>query len=137
MPFEHKRRVRFQDNDPAGIVFFANIFVYCHEAFEELLRAVGMPLETMIASREQVIPLAHAEADFKKPFRFGVLVTTRVTVEQIGERSFRMRYEMHDEKGEQLAQAATVHVAVDPATGRSTALSARLRDALAKHQVAR
>jgi YbgC/YbaW family acyl-CoA thioester hydrolase len=137
MAFEHKRRVRFQDTDPAGIVFFANIFLYCHEAFEELLRDVGMPLETIIASREQVLPLAHAEADFKSPFRFGVLVTTRVTVAEIGERSFRLEYEMADEKGQKLAQAATVHVAVDPASGRSTTLSPRLRAALSRHQVAR
>jgi YbgC/YbaW family acyl-CoA thioester hydrolase len=137
MSFEHKRRVRFQDTDPAGIVFFANIFVYCHEAFEELLRAVGIPLETIISSREQIIPLAHAEADFKKPFRVGVLVTTRATVAQIGDRSFRMQYEMADEKGELLARATTVHVAVDPASGRSTALSPRVREALARHHAAR
>jgi len=137
MPFEHQRRVRFQDTDPAGIVFFANIFVYCHEAFEELLRAVGMPLETIIASREQVLPLAHAEADFKKPFRVGVLVTTRVTVAEIGDRSVRFQYDMADEKGETLARVTTVHVAVDPASGRSMPLSLRLREALAKHQLAR
>jgi 1,4-dihydroxy-2-naphthoyl-CoA hydrolase len=137
MPFEHKRRVRFQDTDPAGIVFFANIFVYCHEAFEELLRAVGMPLETIIASREQVLPLAHAEADFKKPFRVGVLVTVRAGVAKIGDRSFRMQYEMVDEKGELLATVATVHVAVDPASGRSTPLLPRIREGLAKHQLAR
>jgi len=133
MAFEHKRRVRFQDTDPAGIVFFANIFVYCHEAFEELLRDVGLPLEAIIASREQVLPLAHAEADFKRPFRAGVLVTVRARVAAIGERSFRMEYEMVDEVGAHLATAATVHVAVDPATGRSAALSQRVRAALGKH----
>jgi 1,4-dihydroxy-2-naphthoyl-CoA hydrolase len=137
MPFEHQRRVRFQDTDPAGIVFFANIFVYCHEAFEEMLRAVGIPLETIIASREQVLPLAHAEADFKRPFRVGVLVTTRVAVAQIGDRSFHLQYEMTDEKGDLLARATTVHVAVDPASGRSAGLSPRLREALSRHQLAR
>jgi YbgC/YbaW family acyl-CoA thioester hydrolase len=133
MAFEHKRRVRFQDTDPAGIVFFANIFVYCHEAFEELLRDVGLPLEAIIASREQVLPLARAEADFKRPFRAGVLVTVRARVASIGERSFRMEYEMVDESGAHLATAATVHVAVDPATGRSAGLSQRVRAALGKH----
>ena len=133
MPFEHQRRVRFQDTDPAGTVFFANIFVYCHEAFEELLRSVGMPLEGIIASREQILPLGHAEATFKRPFRVGVLVTTRVTVGRIGDRSFRLDYEMFDEAGQYLATAAMVHVAVDPSSGRSTAISERLRRALEKH----
>ena len=134
MAFEHKRRVRFQDTDPAGIVFFANIFVYCHEAFEEMLRDVGLPLERIIAAREQVLPLAHAEADFKRPFRFGVLVRIRTSVASVGERSFRMQYEMFDEADVHLASAATVHVAVDPATGRSAVLSQRVRAALEKHQ---
>jgi YbgC/YbaW family acyl-CoA thioester hydrolase len=133
MAFEHKRRVRFQDNDPAGIVFFANIFVYCHEAFEELLRDVGLPLDAIIASREQVLPLAHAEADFERPFRFGVLATIRASVASIGDRSFRMQYEMFDEAGAHLASAATVHVAVDPTTGKSAILSQRVRAALEKH----
>jgi YbgC/YbaW family acyl-CoA thioester hydrolase len=134
MAFEHKRRVRFQDTDPAGIVFFANIFVYCHEAFEEMLRDAGLPLDAIIASREQVLPLAHAEADFKRPFRVGVLATVRASVASIGERSFRMQYEMFDEAGAHLASAATVHVAVDPASGRSAALSRRVCAALEKHQ---
>src|SRR2546421_437025 len=41
--FEHKLRVRFQHTDPAGIVFFANILVYRHEAYEEFLRHGGGP----------------------------------------------------------------------------------------------
>src|SRR5207244_8910120 len=52
-PFEHQLRVRFQHTDPAGIVFFTNILVYCHEAYEEFLRAGGMPLEDFIGKREQ------------------------------------------------------------------------------------
>jgi 1,4-dihydroxy-2-naphthoyl-CoA hydrolase len=134
MAFEHKRRVRFNETDPAGIVFFANIFVYCHEAFEELLRSLGMPLEGIIASREQVLPLGHAEADFKRPFRAGVLVTIRVNVGRIGDRSFRLDYDMLDESGAQLATVSTVHVAVDPASGQATRLAPRLREALKKHQ---
>src|SRR5918912_3710644 len=102
MAFEHRRRVRFQDTDPAGIVFFANIFVYCHEAFEEMLRDAGLPLEAIIASREQVLRLVHADADFERPLRVGVLVTIRTSVASVGERSFRMQYEMFDEAGAHL-----------------------------------
>src|SRR5438067_10122009 len=80
MAYEHRLRVRFHDTDPAGIVFFANIFVYCHEAFEEMLRALGLPLDELIRSKEQILPLGHAEADFKKPFRHGALVAVRVVV---------------------------------------------------------
>jgi 1,4-dihydroxy-2-naphthoyl-CoA hydrolase len=134
MAYEHRLRVRFHDTDPAGIVFFANIFVYCHDAFEEMLRAVGMPLDELIRAKEQILPLGHAEADFRKPFRHGVLVTVRVVVGKLSERSVRIDYELRDDAGELLATCSTVHIAVDPATGRSTGLSPRLRAALEPHR---
>jgi 1,4-dihydroxy-2-naphthoyl-CoA hydrolase len=134
MAYEHRLRVRFHDTDPAGIVFFANIFVYCHDAFEEMLRAVGMPLDELIRAKEQILPLGHAEADFKKPFRHGVVVTVRVVVGKLSERSIRIDYELRDEASELLATCSTVHIAVDPATGRATGLSPRLRAALEPHR---
>lgn len=131
--FEHTLRVRFQHTDPAGIVFFANILVYCHEAYEEFLRAGGMPLEEFIGKREQSLPLGHAEATFKRPFRAGQRVKIRLSIGRIGERSFRVEYDLYDEGGEHLATAATVHVCVDRATGRSAALPTQLRDLLEKY----
>jgi 1,4-dihydroxy-2-naphthoyl-CoA hydrolase len=135
MAFEHTLRVRFQHTDPAGIVFFSNILVYCHEAYEELLRTSGMPLEEFLGKRGQVLPLGHAEATFKRPFRAGQLVRIRVIVGRLGERSFRLEYDLFDEAGKHLATAATVHVSVDPATGQSTAIDAQLRQLLQQHAV--
>ncbi len=131
--FEHRLRVRFHHTDPAGIVFFANILVYCHEAYEEFLRANGMPLEEFIGPRKTALPLGHAEATFKRPFRAGQLVTVRVTVGRLGDRSFRLEYDLYGENEEHLASAATVHVSVDPATGRSTGVPQELRALLEKH----
>jgi 1,4-dihydroxy-2-naphthoyl-CoA hydrolase len=131
--FEHRLRVRFQHTDPAGIVFFANILVYCHEAYEEFLRAGGIPLESFIGKREQVLPIGHAEATFKRPFRAGQLVKVNVSVGRLGDRSFRLEYDLFGENDEHLATAATVHVSVDPATGRSTGIAQQLRELLAKH----
>jgi 1,4-dihydroxy-2-naphthoyl-CoA hydrolase len=131
--FEHQLRVRFQHTDPAGIVFFTNILVYCHEAYEEFLRAGGMPLESFIGKRDQALPLGHAEATFKRPFRAGQLVTVHLSVGRIGERSFRLEYDLFGENKEHLATAATVHVSIDPATGRSISLSAELRSLLEKY----
>ena len=131
--FEHRMRVRFQHTDPAGIVFFANILVYCHEAYEEFLRKGGIPLEEFLGKRKQTLPLGHAEATFKRPFRAGQLVTVKVSVGRIGDRSFRLEYDLYGEAGEHLATAATVHVAVDPATGRSTAILPELRDILERY----
>src|SRR3981081_1853746 len=126
--FEHRLRVRFQHPAPAGIVFFANILVYCHEAYEELMRAGGMPLEELIQNREQALPLGHAEATFKRPFRAGQIVTVRGAGAGSRDRRVRLEYDLFDEKALHLATAATVHVAVDPKTGLSMGVSQPLRE---------
>ena len=131
--FEHRLRIRFQHTDPAGIVFFANLLVYCHEAYEELLRSAGFPLEALIQKREYSLPLGHAEVTFKRPVRHGQLVAVRVMVGKLSERSFRLDYELFDEGGELLATAATAHICVDPSSMRSTAIPAGLRAALARY----
>jgi 1,4-dihydroxy-2-naphthoyl-CoA hydrolase len=133
-PFEHRLRVRFQHTDPAGIVFFANVLVFCHEAYEELLRAGGAPLDALIAAREQVLPLGHAEATFRRPIRHGQLVTIRIRVARIGERSFELAYDVCDEAGQELATAKTAHVSVDPQSGQAVALAPRLRALLEAHR---
>ena len=131
--FEHRLRVRFQHTDPAGIVFFANILVYCHEAYEEFLRQAGIPLEEFMGKLHQALPIGHAEATFKRPFRAGQLVKVGVSVGRLGDRSFRLEYDLFGENDEHLATAATVHVSVDPATGRSTGIAAELRELLEQH----
>src|SRR3954467_10581819 len=131
--FEHKLRVRFHHTDPAGIVFFTNHLVYCHEAYEEFMRAGGTPLDEFILRKEHSLPLGHAEATFKRPFRAGQLVTIKLSVGRIGERSLRLEYDLYGEEGEHLATAATVHVSVDRATGRSIGLAPQLRELLEKH----
>ncbi|HEY2028423.1 MAG TPA: thioesterase family protein [Myxococcales bacterium] len=133
MAFEHSLRVRFQHTDPAGIVFFGNVLVFCHEAYEELLRAGGLPLDRIVAEGKQVLPLGHAEVTFKRPIQFGQLVRIRVAVGRVGERSFRLEYDLYGEDGAHLATAATVHVAVDPATRESVAISPVLRELLSQH----
>jgi 1,4-dihydroxy-2-naphthoyl-CoA hydrolase len=133
MAFEHQRRIRFQDADPAGIVFFAHVLTFCHEAYEELLRAGGLPIERLIAAGRVVYPLRHAEVDFTAPMRIGMLVRIRLTLGKISERSFRVDYALHDEAGEPLATASTVHVAVERAAMRPTAIEPELRALLEPH----
>ena len=57
----------------------------------------------------------------------------RVSVGRLGDRSFRLEYDLFGVDLEHLATAATVHVSVDPATGRSTGISPPLRALLVKY----
>jgi 1,4-dihydroxy-2-naphthoyl-CoA hydrolase len=65
------RRVRFQDVDAAGIVFYPRIFEYFHDAYVEVLQAEGEPLERAINERRWAAPLQWCEGHFVSPMRFG------------------------------------------------------------------
>ena len=41
MPFTYERTIRLGDTDAAGIMFFANYLVLCHEAYEASLAAAN------------------------------------------------------------------------------------------------
>jgi YbgC/YbaW family acyl-CoA thioester hydrolase len=132
MAYEHRRRIHFHECDPAGIVYFGHLFTFCHEAYEELLRGGGQPVEALLSS-PFVYPLRHVEADYSAPMRMGDLVTISITLGKVSERSFRVEFALTSEAGVLLAKAAHVHVAVDRATLRPVAIPDPLRALLGQY----
>lgn len=128
--FEHTVPVRFHDVDPAGIVFFARIFQYAHDAYEVWLRKIGFPLDPPILARGYGLPLVHAEADFRHPIRLGEQVRVEIGVAALGTSSYTIQSRLSLPDGTHLATVKTVHACVDPAAGRSMPLPDALRAAV-------
>jgi 4-hydroxybenzoyl-CoA thioesterase len=85
--------VRFGDVDPAGIVYFPQIFDYVHQAFEELWEVhVGRRYYHLVGEERLGFPLVHAEVDFRHPMRFGDRPVVRITALEIGRASLGLRY---------------------------------------------
>lgn len=123
--------VRFHEVDPAGIVFFARIFQYAHDAYEVWIRSVGFPLDVPIETRGYGLPLVHAEADFQRPIR---LAQERIRIEirpvAVGKSSYTMSARLLSPAGECHAVVTTVHACIDPASGRARPLPEDLRAAV-------
>ena len=96
-------RVNFYDADPAGVLFFGNIFRLAHSAFEEMLGNSGIGKEYFF-NEKYAIPLIHAEADYKKPILPNTKVTAEVEVAAIKETSFVMKYTFRNKADEFCAQ---------------------------------
>jgi YbgC/YbaW family acyl-CoA thioester hydrolase len=128
--FLHTIPVRFHDVDPAGIVFFARIFQYAHDAYEVWLRAIGFPLDPPIVERGYGLPLVHAEADFHSPIRLGQEVQVAISVAVVGTSSYTLSSNLSLANGTVLAVVRTVHVCMDPGTGRSRPLPDSFREAI-------
>lgn len=128
--FEHRFSIPFQDIDAAGIVFFAHLFRYAHEAYEGFMAHVGQPLPTILADRRFLLPLVHAEADYQHPLRHGEAIRTELRVEELGDTSFTLGYRFIDEQGRQRANARTVHVVLDTISRHPSTIPHALRSAL-------
>jgi YbgC/YbaW family acyl-CoA thioester hydrolase len=121
--------VRFHDVDSAGIVFFARIFEYAHDAYEIWLRGIGYPLDPPFHERDYGLPLVHAEADFQAPIRLGQEVRVDLSLTSIGTSSFKVSSRLTGHDGVDLATVRTIHVCVDPKTGRPIPLPEAMRTA--------
>jgi 1,4-dihydroxy-2-naphthoyl-CoA hydrolase len=127
--FTERRIVAFQEVDAAGIVFYARVFDYFHDAYVAFLRARGVPLEAALRDGSWVAPLRHATADYRRPLRFGDEIAVSVVAVELEETEFRVRYRI--ENGDGVAcEGETVHVSVDPETFRRAPVPAVLRRAL-------
>jgi len=123
------RVIAFQDVDAAGIVFYARVFDYFHDAYVSFLRARGVPLEAALRDRSWVAPLRRAEADYRRPLRFGDEVGVAVVGVDVSDTEFTVRYRIGGADGVACV-GETVHVSVDPETFRRAAVPEVLRRAL-------
>lgn len=92
MSFTHERPIRFADEDHAQIVYYPRFFHFFHEAFEEMFAAHGIPYRQCL-DENVGWPAVHAEADYKRPVRFGDRLRIVVSVARLGETSATFTYE--------------------------------------------
>jgi 1,4-dihydroxy-2-naphthoyl-CoA hydrolase len=109
------RIVRFQDVDAAGVVFYARVFDYFHDAYVSCLRSRGASLEAALSSGAWAAPLRRAEADYRRPLRFGDAIRVSVASARVEETEFTLEYRI-DRDGETVCVGRTIHVSVDPET---------------------
>lgn len=128
--FEYNLTVPFQDIDAAGIVFYAHLFRYAHEAYEHFMQQIGCSLQEMLAQGSYLLPLVHAEADYRRPLHHADKLCLQLRLKRLGQTSFTLGYRALGEDQTEHASLETAHVAVDRTTQRPLALPDSLREAL-------
>jgi YbgC/YbaW family acyl-CoA thioester hydrolase len=116
--FVDARPIRFQDIDAAGIVFYPRVLEYFHDAYTAWLAAGGYDLRRVLDEGKVGFPLVHAEADYRRPLRFGDRVTVEILAPRMGESSFTLGYRVRLAGGKLAATGQTSHVCIDRATFR-------------------
>ncbi len=106
LPFVTRLRVRFGDTDPAGLVYYPNIFHYFHIAFEEYFAArCGIAYHKLMADERLGFPTVSVKTEFFIPLVYGDDADISVMVSSVGQSSATFEYDIKRASD----QSVTVH----------------------------
>ena len=127
-PFRHRIRVRFNECDGQGVVFYANYLVYFDVAMTELWReAFGSGYAGMIENGTDAM-VAEANIRYRASARFDDELDLVARVTRIGSTSSMTALTAERvADGELLAEADIRHVFIDPRTSEKKEIPDEVR----------
>lgn len=128
-----KNQVRMHDTDMAGILYFARLFRFAHDALEDFFANEKMDLRHMFDHEPFVFVIRHVEGDYLAQLHVGDPLTVEVTTGDIGTTSFSLHYDIFRHK-EHVGVVKTVHVCIDTKSRKKIPLPEKLKNLLIKHQ---
>ena len=133
-PFRHRIRVRFNECDGQGVVFYANYLVYFDLAMTELWReAFGNGYAGMIERGTDAM-VAEANIRYRASARFDDELDLVAQVTRIGTTSSTTRLMAERvSDGETLAEADLRHVFIDVATLEKTEIPDEVRSGMERY----
>lgn len=101
-------RVRYQETDNMGVVYYGNYFVWFEVARTEYLRSLGVSYRK-IEERGLYLMVASASCQYKSPARYDDLVKIETWVSELKHSSLKFEYKIYL-KDKLLATGDSVHV---------------------------
>lgn len=96
--FTTQRRVEFAETDMAGIVHFANFFVYFEQAEHELFRSLGLAIMDHQPDGSTISwPRVSASCSYDAPARYEDVIEIRLDDLKLGRSSLTMQWSIHRE----------------------------------------
>ena len=128
--FSTEITINFGDTDPASLVYFPNIFHYCHITMERFFQQqCGVAYSSLIDEHRLGFPTAQIQAEFKNVMKYGDVIDVEMRVTKVGNKSLSFSYALVRE-GVVCAEVSQVVVAMDLETHVSVQIPDFLREAL-------
>jgi len=119
MPTRYPVTIRFDQADARGILFYGRILGIAHRLFEDFIVEHLVPRwEDWFLDESFIVPIRHAEIDYRAPLRPGRRYEAEVRISRIGDSSFEVVTRFYDlETLDPLlcAETRVTHVFADPA----------------------
>lgn len=109
------RAVKFQEVDAAGTIYYARVFEYFGDLSMKIFSSAGLSVPQLLG-RGLAAPLAHAEADYRRPLFFGTAVTVELVKAASGRTSVTLGFRIRTQDGEAAITGSTSHVFIDQKT---------------------
>jgi acyl-CoA thioester hydrolase len=123
---EQRLRVRYEETDTMGVVYYAKFFVWMEVGRVGLLRDIGFGYKEWV-KHELEFPVVQAHADYKSPARFDDEVLVKTRIASIGNSSIKFENEIYKLPDMTLlATGHTVHV-LTSRLGKKLPFSAELK----------
>ena len=130
--FSTQLTVNFGDTDPASLVYFPNIFHYCHITMERFFeQQCGVAYSNLISEHRLGFPTVQIQAEFKNVMKYGDVIDVEMRVTKVGNKSLSFSYALV-RQGIVCAEVSQVVVAMDLDSHRSVEIPESLREALQK-----
>lgn len=117
MAFTSIQKIRFDDVDGAGIVYYPRYFHLCHAAFEDFFDdAAPLSYPTMIRDRRLGFPTVAIRSEFRAPLSYGDTAVVELQVRKVGRSSVVLGYTVHRKRDATLcfeAELTTVLMDLD------------------------
>jgi 1,4-dihydroxy-2-naphthoyl-CoA hydrolase len=123
--FVYNRTINFHQADPAGVLFFGNIFPLAHDAYEAFITGLGTE-RNYFNDNDYAIPILHAEADYYSVIQPGDKLTISIKATTVKSSSFELAYVFTDDEKNIKAKVKTIHVLVRKKDFRKTELTDEL-----------
>lgn len=138
MAYTSIQKIRFDDVDGAGIVYYPRFLHLCHAAFEDFFDATapfGYP--ALIQEKRLGFPTVHVEADFQAPLSYGDTAVVTLAVSKVGTSSMVLTYEICRKRDTVICFHATITtVLMDLDTRRPVPLTAELKQLFQRYLIA-
>ena len=126
---EQRLRVRFEETDTMGVVYYAKFFVWMEVGRVGLLRDAGMPYKELEKGGFH-IPVVQAHADYQASARFDDEILVKTRVASVGKSSVRFENEIYKlPEMRKLCTGHTIHALIDR-KGRAVPFPSALRRSL-------
>lgn len=109
---EQRFRVRYEETDTMGVVYYAKFFVWMEVGRVSLFRDVGISSGEWV--KEFGIPVVQAHAEYKSSARFDDEILIKTRVASVGNSSISFENEIYKlPEARLLASGHTIHVLIN------------------------